>query len=115
MKLFFVLLSAVFGCVANAAYGQPRMSGFHGPGPGFHGSHSPNGGFHHFHDGRFHARFAIFVGAPFFLGTPFYPYVYSYPYYAASYAPPQYAYYCPDVGYWPAVQDCPSRWLRVVP
>jgi hypothetical protein len=110
MKLFLVLLSTALACVANPAYAQPRMGGFHGPGPGFHGSRFFNGGFHHFHDGRFHARVVVFVRAPFFLGAPFYPY------YPASYAPPQqYAYYCPDVGYWPAVQSCLSGWLRVVP
>jgi hypothetical protein len=108
MKLFLVLLGAALACVANAAYAQSRMGGFNGP--GFHGSHSFNGGFHHFHDGRFHTRFAVFVGAPFFFGAPFYPY------YPVSYAPPrQYAYYCPDAGYWPVILSCPSGWLRVVP
>jgi hypothetical protein len=111
MKLLLVLLSAALACVASAAYAQ---GGFHGPSPGFHGSHFPNGGFHHFHDGRFHSSFAVFVGAPFFFGAPFFPY--SYPYYPASYAPPQqYGYYCPDLGYWPVVQSCPSGWLRVIP
>jgi hypothetical protein len=114
MKLLLVLLSAALACVASAAYAQSRMGGFHGPSPGFHGSHFPNGGFHHFYDGRFHSSFAVFVGAPFFFGAPFFPY--SYPYYPASYAPPrQYGYYCPDLGYWPAVQSCPSGWLRVIP
>ena len=30
-------------------------------------------------------------------------------------ATPQSQYYCPDSGYYPAVQACPRGWLRVVP
>lgn len=115
-----VLLSGfALACVAGASYAQHHMSGFHSPGAGFHGGRFANGGFHHFHDGRFHARFVVFVGTPFFWGPPLYPYPYRYTYYsdyAAAYGPPQtYYYYCPDQGYYPTIQSCPSGWLRVVP
>ena len=125
-KLLLALLTglAVAG-VANAYYAQHRGSGFHGPN-GIHGSGFHNGGFNHFHHSRFHNRFVFFIGAPFFWGPGFYPYLYPYPYPVTSYdylEPPQpyalphqdYRYYCPDEGYYPSVQTCLKGWLRVVP
>lgn len=119
--LLVLLTGFALACVANASYAQHHSGGFHGPSAGFHGSHFRDGGFHHFHDGRFHARFAVFLGAPLFWGPAFYPYVYDYPYYydyVAPYEPLQqqgYLYYCPDQGYYPAIQTCPRGWLQVVP
>jgi len=126
--------------MANACYAQHRGGGFHGAngfqgngfhnggfhgGNGFHGNGFHNGGFHHFHHGRFNHRF-LFIAAPFFWGPGFYPYLYPYPYPVTSYdylepalpyAPAQqdYRYYCPDQGYYPSIQTCPKRWLRVIP
>lgn len=119
-KLFWGLLTGfALACVASASYAQHHSGEFHGPGAGFHASRFHNGGFHHSHDGRFLARLAFLVGVPFFRGAAFHPYAYNYPDYddyASSYGPPQsaYWYYCPDQGYYPAIQTCLNGWLRVV-
>lgn len=109
-RLLLALITGLaLACVANASYAQHHMGGFHGPSAGFHGGGFHHGGFQHFHDGRFHRRFAFFIGAPFFWGAPFG--------YAAWYGAPQqgYSYYCPGQGYYPEVQSCFTGWLRVVP
>ena len=129
-----ILVSGV--TVSNTAW-SAEPSGFHGPSPGgFHGP--PPGGFHEggFHEGGSHGHhgshtsFGVFVGAPFFWGPYYYPYlppVYAPPVYAppvyVEQAPPVYItqkpyywYYCPDLnGYYPYVQSCPRGWLRVIP
>jgi hypothetical protein len=137
MKKLLLALAAglVMSAMASACYAQHRGSGFHG-GNAFHGSgfhhdgFRHDGDFHHFHHGRFNHRF-FFITAPFFWAPGFYPYLYPYsysypyPYPATSYdyldpalpyAPQQdYRYYCPDQGYYPTIQTCPTGWLRVVP
>ena len=124
-KLLLRLVTGLaMACMASARYAQHRGGGFHGANA-FHGNGFHNGGFHHFHHGRFNHRF-LFIAAPFFWGPGFYPYLYPYPYPVTSYdylepalpyAPAQqdYRYYCPDQGYYPSIQTCPKRWLRVIP
>jgi hypothetical protein len=124
-KLLLTLVTGLaMAGMANASYAQHRGGGFHSA-SGFHGNGFHNGGFHHFHHGRFNHSF-FFIGAPFFWAPGNYPYLYPYPYPVTSsdylepallYAPAQqdYRYYCPDQGYYPAIQTCPKGWLRVIP
>lgn len=85
------------------------------------------------HGSRFFG--SVFLGWPWYTWGPSYYYDYpAYSYYGApayydstqiyveppagsSAVPssPQAQYYCPDSGYYPAVQACPRGWLRVLP
>jgi hypothetical protein len=100
------------------------------------GGHGYYGGYRHGHYGGWgHGYYrgwggpGIYLGVPFGLGWPGYPYGY-YPYTAPPvvvqqnplYLEPQqqdetyYWYYCKKPkGYYPYVKSCPSGWLKVVP
>ena len=120
--------------------GGGHWSGGHagmGDGGGWHGGY--RGGFNggrwggsRFYGSRWHgapyfASFGLFLGAPYFWGSGYYPYYTSYPGYVTYptgvYYPSDdgavpeasYQYYCPGQGYYPAVPTCPSGWQRVLP
>ena len=68
----------------------------------------------------------IYLGVPFVVGPPWYPYDYSpappvVVQQAPVYVQPQqeetnYWYYCENPkGYYPYIQNCPSGWMKVVP
>ncbi|MEO9136395.1 MAG: hypothetical protein ABI316_07305 [Casimicrobiaceae bacterium] len=111
--------------------------GGHGGGGNWGGGHNFRGGFHE-HDFRWRGFGSVFFGVPwyfpgYYYGYPSYSY-YDYPTYSPTYsyydyptqvyveppdssapAAPRVQYYCPDAGYYPAVNACPQGWLRVVP
>ena len=67
------------------------------------------------HDGNA-GRPAVVIGVPVVVGPQYYPYP------PSDYVDPVYNgqdgnfwYYCPDIGYYPDVQNCPNGWLRVIP
>lgn len=138
-------IAAGMGVVATGAQAAPGhggggWSGGHGSGwSGGHGSWHGGGhfngghGFNHFRGRGFVGFGSVFLGWPYWWGPAYYGYP-SYTYYdapayydyptevyvepsnpqAPAAAPPS-QFYCPDTGYYPAVQTCPRGWLRVVP
>ena len=138
-------IAAGMSLAATGVQADGRGGGHGGGGHGFHGGGGHGfhgGGGHGFHGGSFHGGHgfhghgfhghgfggSIFIGAPLFwpyYGYPAYSY-YGYPaatyydYPAEAYVEPATPqpptqFYCPDTGYYPAVQTCPRGWLRVVP
>jgi hypothetical protein len=61
----------------------------------------------------------VYLGPSLYWGPVYDPYpVYYYDYVApepAYVVPPAYQYYCPGVGYYPAVPTCAQPWVRVLP
>jgi hypothetical protein len=92
-----------------------RNDGMHGA--GHDGAFQRNNGMHQFrgHPGfpvhrHFHHRAFVIIGAP------FWPPIYDYSPAPVYVEPQPYDWYCPDPsGYYPDIQHCRTRWLRVVP
>ena len=130
------LAIASSGALAAESHGgRGNWSGANGNWSGGHGGRF-DGGFrgHGFHGHGFRGFGSIYLGSPWYWGSPYYYYDYpAYSYYAAPayydyptevyVEPPASAprpasrvqYYCPDSGYYPTVKACPNGWLRVLP
>jgi hypothetical protein len=124
-KLLSIALVAVAVVLAAAPLSYAAPHGGHGPAGhspvGHFGGHAPHvarpafvphPGFHgdrHFVRGP---HVGVFVGAPFIVPSPVYPYYYPPTY---TYEPaPNYWYYCQSYGqYYPNVASCPEPWVTV--
>ena len=122
MKRLTLLLLTAIALAGGAGVGaMPMNGGAHGQGGSHHQGFVGHRGFvHHGFDHRIDQRFdhrfdghhrhfrgSVFIAVP-ILAPPIY---YAQPVYIE-----QYWYYCNDpAGYYPAVQNCPQGWQRVIP
>jgi hypothetical protein len=127
---FSLALAAAPGAALAQHHGGGGGGGWHGGGGhggGWHGGGGHGGGWHGggggWHGGGWHGGghwrggVSVYLGPSLYWGPVYDPYpAYYYDYPAPAYvAPPAYQYYCPGVGYYPAVPTCAQPWLRVLP